>query len=457
MENIGHNCGIVGIYSKKNINIPEKLFYPLFSLQHRGQESCGISYYRNERHVTYKDLGMVGHVLSHYINENHPSRIGIGHVRYSTEGKNRIENAQPISIRCNKGEISLAHNGNISNSARLRRELFGDGSIFQTATDSELILHLVARSPKQGFIEALKDTLGRLEGAFNLLLIHNKSLVAVRDPHGFRPLIIGRKDEAVYLASETCALDILQVGDMREVQPGELIVIDQKGVHSEMIDQRSGKSHCIFELIYFARPDSKIFHHSVHATREKMGEYLARNDGSPKDIVIAVPDSGISAAFGYAHSSRIPMEMGLARNHYAGRTFIQPSSQEREFGVRMKLHPIREIIREKRVILIDDSLVRGTTSKIIVKLLKENGAKEVHLRLSSPEIRHPCFFGIDIPTREELISHRLSPEQIAEFIGADSVKFLSLSALSQCVRNPDDFCFACFSGSYPVDVSEHKT
>jgi amidophosphoribosyltransferase len=452
MNSIKHDCGIVGIFSEKEINMPDALFYPLFALQHRGQESCGISYVKGQGHVTYKDLGMVGSVLSHYLNESHLSYVGIGHVRYSTTGKTRIENAQPISIRCNKGEISLAHNGNISNSHRLRAELFGGGSIFQTATDSELVLHLISRSRRSVFLDALKETLGRLEGAFNLLLIHNNRLVVVRDPHGFRPLVIGERDGMIVVCSETCALDILQIPNWREVRPGEILIIDENGLSSEIYANQRKKSHCVFELIYFARPDSKVFGYSVHTTRERMGEYLAKYDEQPGDIVISVPDSGNSAAFGYAHASQVPFEMGLARNHYTGRTFIQPTAYQREFGVRMKLHPIREIIHGKRITLIDDSLVRGTTSKIIVKLLKENGAQEVHLRLSAPEIRFPCFFGIDIPTTEELISCQMNPVEISRFIGADSVKFLQTDHLARCVDNRQDFCFACFTGHYPVKI-----
>jgi len=451
MAEIRHSCGVVGIYSHDAVNMPETLFYPLFSLQHRGQESCGLAYLRHGRHVTYRDLGMVGHVLGHYLTESHPSTVGIGHVRYSTTGKTRLENAQPLSVGCNKGEISLAHNGNISNSRALREELFGGGSIFQTTTDSELILHLLARSTQADFLNALTETLGRLEGAFNLLLVHQDRLVAVRDANGFRPLVYGQKDGMTVVASETCALDILKIPDPREVEPGEILIVDRRGVSRHRYAS-ARPSRCIFELIYFARPDSQVFTHSVHVTREHMGALLAADDTHEADIVIPVPDSGNSAAYGYAHASNIPFEMGLARNHYAGRTFIQPTTVQREFGVRMKLHPIREIIRGKRVTLIDDSLVRGTTSSLIVRLLREHGVREVHLRLSSPEIRHPCFFGIDIPTEEELISHRMKPERIAGHIGADSVRFLSLENLSKTVRDPESFCTACFSGNYPIDV-----
>ena len=454
MEKIKHNCGVAGLYSKTDINIPERLFYLLFSLQHRGQESCGIAYHRNGAHITYKELGMVGPVLSHYLKERHLSRTGIGHVRYSTQGLNSTQNSQPISISCNKGEISLVHNGTISNSRFLRTSLFGEGSIFQSETDSELILHLIARSRQKTFLAALRDSLKSLDGAYNFLMVHNDTLVAVSDPNGFRPLIIGKNDRMVVLASETCALDILQIHERREVKPGEIIVINRDGISSKLLDVKCRPSHCIFELIYFARPDSTIFGHSVHIARERMGEMLARDNLASCDIVISVPDSGNSAAFGYAHASGIQFEMGFTRNPYTGRTFIQPTTYQREFGVRMKLHPIREVIDGKRLVLIDDSLVRGTTAKIIVNLLREAGAKEVHLRFTAPEICHPCFYGIDMPTHAELISHNMTPEEISDHIGADTVEFLQLDSLKQCVSHPENFCYACFSGDYPVRVMD---
>ncbi len=447
-----HFCGLVGIYSEKEINMPDALFYPLFSLQHRGQESCGISYYKDPRIITYKDLGMVYQVLFHYRSENHPSRIGIGHVRYSTQGKNRIENAQPISIKCNKGQISLIHNGTISNSQFLRKELFSEGSIFQTTTDSELILHLIARSSKSSFIDALKETLTKLRGAFNLILMHEDRLVVVRDPNGFRPLVMGMGNDMLVFASETSAIDILRIAKWRDVEPGELIVVDRHGMTTEKFAAGDKKSYCIFELIYFARPDSTVFEHSVYLAREKMGALIAKSDPTPGDVVIPVPDSGNCAALGYSNCSDIPMKFGLTRNHYAGRTFIQP--QEREFGVRMKLHPVKEAVKESRITLIDDSLVRGTTSQIIVKFLREAGAREVHLRLSAPEIKYPCYFGIDIPTKEELISNRMSPEAIAGQIGANSVQFLAMENLMRCVDNPSNFCYACFTGNYPCEIPE---
>ncbi|TFG62190.1 MAG: amidophosphoribosyltransferase [Spirochaetales bacterium] len=451
---LGHYCGIAGIFARDEINIPEHLFYALFSLQHRGQESCGISYRKGDQLVVYKDLGMVAPVLSRYLQENRLSNVGIGHVRYSTHGGNKVENVQPIMVSCNKGTIALAHNGNLSNTRELKQKLFSDGSIFQSTSDSEVILHLISRSRKTDFYGALKETLGQMEGAFSLAMVHDNSLVLTRDPLGFRPLYIGSRDGVTYAASETCALDTLGVKEYRSVDAGELTIIDKNGVHTERFAPKGPKKQCIFELIYFARPDSSVFDTSVHLTRKRMGAALAACETVSADIVVPVPDSGNIAALGCAEASGLPFEMGLQRNHYAGRSFIMPTTAERELAVRMKLHPVKTAVMDKRIILIDDSIVRGTTSRTLVKLLKDAGAKEVHLRLSSPEIKWPCYFGIDTPTRDELISNRKNPEELAAHIGADSVKFLPIDKLASCVENPEDFCYACFSGSYPVDVSQ---
>lgn len=450
-----HHCGVVGAYSKKKINIPEILFYSLFSLQHRGQESAGISYRKNNHTVVYKDLGMVSTVLGRYLNKAHPSNVGIGHVRYSTHGRNKLENAQPIVVSCNKGTVALAHNGNISNANKLKRELFSEGSIFQSTTDTELMLHMISRSRRKGFHEALLDVLLLLDGAFSMVMIHEKQLFAVRDPRGFRPLFLGESEEYGHvIASETCALDILRINNHRQIEPGECVVIDKNGISSEIYAESPKKSQCIFELIYFARPDSVVFDQTVHIMRKKMGAALAECDSIDADIVIPVPDSGNSAALGYAEKAGIPFELGLTRNHYAGRSFILPTTAQRELAVRMKLHPVKEIIAGKKIVVIDDSLVRGTTSRILVNLLKESGAKEVHFRLSSPEIRFPCFYGIDIPTKQELISNSMIPDKIASYIGADTVRFIPLEKLSACVHNPEDYCFACFSGDYPCGIPQ---
>ncbi len=455
-DSLRHHCGLVGISSDSEINVPELLFYGLFSLQHRGQESAGLAYHRQGRIKSYRSVGMVANALSHYLSDQHPSRAGIGHVRYSTQGTNKLENAQPIVVSCSKGEIALAHNGNISNSLALESQLVGEGSIFQSTSDTELLLHLIARSRQPTFRQALIECLGMIEGAWCFLLLHEEKIYAVRDPFGFRPLVMGVKDGQVIIASETCALDMYEAREVREIEPGEMVIVEGTKVTSERLPlpAPAHRAHCIFELIYFARPDSDVYGRSVHMSRKKMGEMLARVDHVEADIVIAVPDSGNSAALGYSAASGIPLEQGLTRNHYMGRTFIQPTAAMRESGVRMKLHPIREAIAGKRVVVVDDSLVRGTTARQIVRLLREGGAREVHLRLSSPPLRHPCFYGIDIPTREELISNRLDPVGIAKEIDADSVRFLSLEELLQCMSAPDHFCHACFSGRYPVTVRD---
>ena len=455
-SSLGHKCGVAGIYSARPVNIPQQLFFPLFALQHRGQESAGIAYRKGGRTVVYRDLGMVSAVLSRYLTEDRLSNVGIGHVRYSTHGGNKVENVQPISVVCNKGEIAV---GNISNTHQLKSMLFDEGSIFQSSSDTELILHLLSRSRAASFYDALMETLALIQGAYSMVLLHDESLVAVRDPFGFRPLYIGFKDDMTVVASETCALDILKVTDYRSVKPGEVIVVNADGVRTDFLPPAPSHRQCIFELIYFARPDSEVFDTGVHSARKRMGAALARADfadgvagetGIPGDIVIPVPDSGTSAALGYAEESGLPFDMGLTRNHYAGRSFIMPTTAERELAVRMKLHPVREAIRGKRVVLVDDSLVRGTTARM--NLTKEAGAREVHLRLSSPEIRWPCFFGIDTPTRQELISNHLSPDEIARTIGADSVRFLDLELLRGCVDMPESYCYSCFSGRYAVPV-----
>jgi len=443
---------VVGIFSEKGDLIPQKLFYGLFALQHRGQESAGIAYRKGDELVVFKDLGMVSTVLRKYLEGRRTSTVGIGHVRYSTLGGNEIENAQPVHASCNKGEVAVAHNGNISNAKAINNELVAEGSIFQSSSDTELMLHLIARSRAPDFESALKETLNRLEGAYSIAMIHDNALVAARDPLGFRPLYVGTSDGLTVVASETCAFDILKIADRRQVEPGELIIVDESGLRSERFAESKRRAQCVFELIYFARPDSEVFTESVHRMRKKMGAALASDDPISVDIAVPVPDSGNIAAMGYAEAAGIPLEFGLTRNHYTGRSFILPTSAERELAVRMKLHPVRSAIEGKRVVLIDDSLVRGTTASILVRLVREAGALEVHLRLSSPELKWPCYFGIDIPTREELISNSLSPEEIASQIGADSVRFLSIDLLKQTVETPNEYCFACFNGRYPIAV-----
>lgn len=338
-DEIKHCCGLAGVYSKTPVNVPQDLYYMLFAQQHRGQECAGISYKKKSGIVTYKDLGMVSSVLGHYLGKNKKSSCGIGHVRYSTHGGNEVENAQPIQVRCNKGEIALAHNGNISNAVKLKSELADIGAIFQSTSDSELILHLVSRSRQDGFYTALKESLQKLKGAFSIVMIHDDSLIAVRDPMGFRPLHLGWKDDKYYVVSETCALDILGIHNFREIKPGEIITINSEGIKSSFFDKSEKYAQCIFECIYFAKPDSEIFSESVHEMRKKMGAALAQEDDVEGDMIMAVPDSGNYAALGYAQKSGLPFEFGLTRNHYTGRSFILPTVKARELAVRMKLNP----------------------------------------------------------------------------------------------------------------------
>jgi amidophosphoribosyltransferase len=453
-QSLGHFCGVAGVRSPDPLDIPKTLFYMLFSLQHRGQESCGMAWEEEGRWWSKRDLGMVASVLGKYVQESHSSRLGIGHVRYSTAGGSGVQNAQPIVVDCNKGRIALAHNGNISNGGKLRAALTAEGSIFQGTADSELLLHAFSRSRKKDREGFLREALEPLEGAYSLAVMHEDALIAVRDPSGFRPLYIGHQGRASYVASETCALHALMPMDYREVEPGEVVIIDDSGEHSFFLEPKRTPKRCVFELIYFARPDSEVFGRSVHAARVALGEALADQDkGQAKaDLVIPVPDSGNISAIGYARRSGLPFDFGLARSHYAGRSFIMPTKDQRELMVRLKLHAVPEVVSGKRVVMIDDSLVRGTTSRIIVGLLREAGAKEVHLRLASPELKWPCYYGIDIPDRTALISNRLDPDGIAREIGADSVRFLPVGRLLETLNGDHGFCSACFDGNHPFPL-----
>jgi len=453
-RSLGHYCGVAGVRSTEALDIPKTLFYMLFSLQHRGQESCGLAWEEEGAWRSKRDLGMVSSVLGRYVQESHPSHLGIGHVRYSTAGGSGVQNAQPIVVDCNKGRIALAHNGNISNGGELRAKLTAEGSIFQGTADSELLLHSFSRSRKSDRESFLREALEPLEGAFSLAIMHEDALIAVRDPSGFRPLYLGHSGSKTYVASETCALHALMPMDYREVMPGEVVIIDDSGEKSFFLEPRRPPKRCVFELIYFARPDSEVFGRSVHAARVLLGEALADQDSGEvrADLVIPVPDSGNISAIGYARRSGLPFDFGLARSHYAGRSFIMPTKDQRELMVRLKLHAVPEVVSGKRVVMIDDSLVRGTTSRIIVGLLREAGAKEVHLRLASPELKWPCYYGIDIPDRGQLISNRLSAEGIAQEIGADSVRFLPVEKMLETLNGDRGFCSACFDGSHPFPL-----
>jgi amidophosphoribosyltransferase len=453
-RSLGHYCGVAGVRSPDLLDIPKTLFYMLFSLQHRGQESCGMAWEEGGEWRSRRELGMVAPVLGRYVQENHPSRLGIGHVRYSTAGGAGVQNAQPIVVDCNKGRIALAHNGNISNGGELRDGLTAEGSIFQGTADSELLLHAFSRSRRSDREGFLREALEPLEGAYSLAVMHEDALIAVRDPSGFRPLYIGHAGAKTYVASETCALHALMPMDYREVRPGEVVIVDDSGETSFFLEPKRPLKACVFELIYFARPDSEIFGRSVHAARVLLGEALSDQDAGQvdADLVIPVPDSGNISAIGYARRSGLPFDFGLARSHYAGRSFILPTKDQRELMVRLKLHAVPEVVAGKRVVMIDDSLVRGTTSRIIVALLREAGAREVHLRLAAPELKWPCYYGIDIPDRSQLISNRLDPEGIAREIGADSVRFLPAERMLETLHGECGFCSACFDGRHPFPL-----
>lgn len=454
---LGHECGVAGVFSPVPADIPKTLFYMLFALQHRGQESCGMAWEEGGSWRSHRDLGMVAPVLGRYAQETHESRMGIGHVRYSTAGGAGVRNAQPIVVDCNKGRIALAHNGNISNGGELRDELTDAGSIFQGTADSELILHLISRSQARDRESFLREALSSLEGAYSLVMMHEDALIAARDPSGFRPLYIARSGATVFAASETCALHSVVPMECREVEPGEVVIIDAFGESSFRLDASPRLSRCVFELIYFARPDSEVFGSSVHAARVRLGEALADLDAADTaaDLVIPVPDSGNISAIGYARRSGLSFDFGLARNHYAGRSFIMPTKDTRELAARLKLHAVPEVVSGKRVVMIDDSLVRGTTSRIIVNLLREAGAREVHLRLASPELKWPCYYGIDIPDRDQLISNKLRPEEVARETGADSVKFLPVDRLLETLGG-GGYCSACFDGKHPFAPKNAK-
>lgn len=451
-------CGVIGVsLSKSSSDIIHHFYLGLFSLQHRGQESCGIAFH-TETHPegasieVVKSKGLVANEFYEILPRDQSSSAAIGHVRYSTCGASNLVNAQPFVFNCNKGEIAIAHNGNIPKSVSIKSDLIQSGSIIQTSSDSEILIHLMARVPGNDFESSLISSLNQLEGAYAMLLLRENTVIAFRDPYGFRPLCYGEIDGGIVFASEDAALNVIGAKNIKDVEPGEIIFCKDGVIEKKRFRDSKKKAQCVFELIYFARPDSTVFSENVYNFRIASGKKLAQSRKADTDVVISVPDSGNAAALGFAKESGIPFEMGLMRNHYAGRTFIKPGQKKREDSVRIKLNPIASVIKDKTVSVIDDSLVRGTTSRKIVKMLKEAGAKEIHMYLSSPGITHSCFFGIDTPTRGELISSTQSPDEIAKTIGADSVTFLSISDLRDCLKSADDFCYACFDGGYPIDV-----
>ena len=422
----------------------------LYSLQHRGQESAGIVTSDGVEFREHRGLGLVSDVFASGALEKLRGHIAIGHNRYSTTGGSQLQNAQPLVVNYREGKIAIGHNGNLVNALALRDEMERQGSIFQTTSDTEVILHLIARSSATEIERMIPEALARCQGAYSLVLLAGDKLIGVRDPRGFRPLCLGRRGDAPVLASETCALDIVGADFVREIEPGEMVIIDRQGVRSiRMFKPEAGRA-CVFELIYFSRPDSVVFGMPVDSVRRKLGRTLAKEHPADADIVISVPDSSNSAALGYSEESGIPFELGLIRNHYVGRTFIAPQQITRDFGVNLKFNPVRRILDGKRVVVVDDSIVRGTTSRSLVAMLRGAGASEVHFRVSSPPIGWSCYYGIDTPNRRELIASSHTVEQIRRYLHVDTLGYLSMEGLRACVERPDGHCYACFNGDYSV-------
>jgi amidophosphoribosyltransferase len=449
-------CGLFGIW-----NHPEAAnvtYLGLYALQHRGQESAGIAATDGTAFHVEKAMGWVADVFSPERLRRLPGHRAIGHVRYSTAGSSNLRNAQPITANTAHGPIAIAHNGNLINADALRKEMVSDGAIFQSNSDTEVILHLLARAPAAPLEEQIPHALAQVKGAYSLLILTPEAMYAVRDPNGFRPLTLGKLDEAWVVASETCALDLMEAKVERDVEPGEMLVVSKSGVRSLRALAPAEKLHCVFEYVYFARPDSVLWGRNVHTVRKAMGHQLAREFPVEADIVIPVPDSGVSAALGYSEESGTPYEMGLIRNHYVGRTFIEPKQGIRHFGVKVKLNPMREMLEGRRVVVVDDSIVRGTTSRKIVKMIRNAGAKAVHMRISSPPIQWPCYYGIDTPTRKELIGSSHHVDEICRYVGADSLGYLSLGGMLKATgADPSSFCHACFTGNYRVGMEPDDT
>ena len=447
------HCGVFAVYGH-----PEaaKLAYlGLYALQHRGQESAGIAVSDGNDLICKKGMGHVDEVFAKDVILGLPGRLAIGHTRYSTAGDTDLKNAQPLKVSCHRGQVALAHNGNIVNANAIRKDLESRGDIFQTTSDTEVILHFFARSRQSGTPEAVAEALDKVVGAYSLVMLFKDAVYGIRDPRGFRPLSLGKIDGAYVLASETCAFDLINATYIRDVEPGEMVILDGRGVTSLRFAPPAQPAQCIFEHVYFSRPDSQVFGRSVQESRELLGRYLAQEHPVDADVVVPVPDSGVPAASGFAEESGIPFRIGLIRNHYVGRTFIEPSQAIRDFGVKLKLNPVRSLLAGKRVVLVDDSIVRGTTSRKIVRIVREAGAREVHVRISCPPTVSPCFYGIDTPTKKELIAATHSIEQIREFLGADTLGYLSVEGMRRAVGDTEGrFCLACYTGNYPTVIQE---
>ncbi len=456
-DTLHEECGVFGIYGDDAIKPSVATYLGLYALQHRGQESCGIAVSDMGVITTYKDMGLVGEVFNDDVLATLNGQIAIGHIRYSTAGASEVQNAQPLVLGHKNGRIAIAHNGNLTNADEVREELSQNGAMFHTTIDSEVIAHVVAqeRINAPSIEIAVQRATKRIKGAYSLAVMSPTKLVLARDPNGFRPLVLGKKGNSYIAASETCALDAVGATFIRDIEPGEIVVINSQGVKSLKSNCSCKKSICIFEYIYFARSDSIIDGIPVHQSRLKAGSLLARQNPVDADMVIGVPDSGLDAAIGYANESGIPYGIGFTRNNYVGRTFIKPTQSERTTSIGIKLNVVKQTVAGKRIIMVDDSIVRGSTSANIVKALKNAGATEVHVRISSPTIHYPCYFGTDIPTREELTSNHNSVDQLCKLIGADSLSFLDKNSLGELINtNEKTYCDACFTGEYPIDIKK---
>ena len=454
VDRFREECGIVGVFGHPEA--ANLVYLSLYALQHRGQESAGIVSAKDDILISHRSLGLVADIFNEDIIRRLEGTAAIGHNRYSTSGQTLLKNTQPFVVEYGRGGLAVAHNGNLVNAVELREQLEGDGSIFQSNVDTEVIVHLMASSKGERTVDRVVTALGQVRGAYSLVFLTPRELIVARDPNGFRPLVMGRIKDAVIVTSETCALDLIGATYEREVEPGEVLRVSAAGVESFHPFPAAPRTSCVFEYIYFARPDSRVYDRNVYEVRKELGRQLAREHPVDADIVIPVPDSGVPAALGFAEQAKLPFEMGLIRNHYVGRTFIEPRDAIRHFGVKVKLNAQADVLRGKRVVVVDDSIVRGTTSKKIVQMLRHAGAAEVHMRISSPPTVGSCYYGVDTPTNEELIAFDNSNEGIREFITADSLGYLSVRGMYSFLKNGDGngFCAACFTGRYPLPVSD---
>jgi amidophosphoribosyltransferase len=443
-------CGILGVYPHKDA--AQLACLGLYALQHRGEESAGIITRNGKKVHLHKALGLVSDVFDEKIIRSLRGELAVGHVRYSTTGSSNIKNTQPFYVKSKIGDIAIAHNGNLTNTLSLHRELENNGALFQTTMDSEIIAHLLAHSYNNNLQDTIIWALSKLEGAYSLVLMLNDTLIGARDTYGWRPLCLGKLDGAYILASETCALDLIGAQYLRDIEPGEVVFIKKDGIKSFKPFEKTAHAFCIFEYIYFSRPDSNIFEHNVYMARKRLGAQLATEFPAQADLVMPIPDSGVFAALGFSQSLKIPFEFGMIRNHYIGRTFIQPSQYLRDFRVKIKLNPLRDVLKGKDVILVEDSIVRGTTTRARVKTLRQAGVNKIHMRVSCPPLKFPCFYGIDFPTKKELVASKHDIAWIRDFIGADSLEYLSLEGMLKVMPLPkENFCAACFTGKYPID------